>query len=622
MQSRVTACGTVTVGSWPNDKIGEDTAMQVNFDQAFEVRPSMLVQLAALDAQSPAHKRIETWASDITRKGFRLHVRTWADSTVWMVKVSWIASANPAQVQFGSLSATDVECRTPMSTGSRNPPAPVQFARPFSCTPDVSLGWSAVDASGEANLCLLAESRDVCSRGFSLDCTSWCPGSIAWSTTLAWIACSSPAALQTGAESFGSGSGGLKEAPIKSDEDRYVNVVFPRAFDNAPSVALALVGAEASHHAPVRIDTFADNVTSRGFRLHVRSWQDSVTLFAKVAWVATPTTLNVTTGRIASHSPPSMYSIQGAALGEGAMGVTHKAKHILDGQIYAVKTSKHPFNHHEESFRKELANLARLPRHNNLLRYYTSVIEANRVHIVTECLDAFNFRELVPTPDGLFPVKHHPKVVHCWITQLFDGLAAMHSAGLTHRDLHSENVMVLRDPRDGKRPSQANDAVRIIDFGAGKGCSNSFAPCPMSQELGLFQYASPERRRGLEVNDRDDVWAAGCHLLELSTGKVICQRSDCGPDGNDFATSPAAIRRAIEECGNTCCRDTASYVLVSERQYRPSAAAAHCFALMALRPQLPSCKLVDVDWPSKRKRAVSTGTGGRRKRCRATRYYK
>lgn len=616
MPAKMTACGTVTVGSWPNDRISEDTALQVNFDEVFDTVPSVVVQIAGLDAQSAKHKRIETWASDMTSAGFRLHVRTWADSITWMVKVSWIAS-NSTDVQLGTCSSRDVKRRTEEECVSDAPL--LQFPQPFPCTPDVSLAWAGLDASGDSNLCLLAETRGVCSRGFILDCTSWCPGSIAWSTTMAWIACSSPASMQTGTESFGSGCGEHVPDPIKRGFDRCIDVIFPRAFDAAPGVALALVGVDAASDVPVRIDTWVDKVTSKGFQLHLKSWENSLTHFARVAWVATPTCLGFTVERIASHSPPDKYIVQGPPLGQGWMGLTHRAKHRLDGQIVAVKTSKHPFADHEEYFRRELTNLAKLPHHNNLLRYYTSVIEANRIHIITEYLDAFNFAQLMPAPDGLFPCKHHPNAVLKWIGQVFDGLAHMHGAGMMHRDLHSENVMVLRDPHDGKRPSQEANAVRIIDFGGGKAFDPACGAQLMSQPGGIFQYLSPERRHGLGFDDRDDVWAGGIHLLELATGKAIRRRSGCGHDGEDFSTSPSEVQRAIQECGSIRCRELAHYVLVSERLDRPSAAQAHCFAGVALRPPTPSCVLVDTGRPAARKRAGSATGGGRRTRqCRAT----
>lgn len=437
---------------------------------------------------------------------------------------------------------------------------------------------------------------------------------------MAWIACSNPATLQTGTESFGPGGA------------RCVDVVFARGFDTAPSVTLALMGTEAAGNKPLRLDAWAENVTSTGFQLHFRSWADSVTLFAKVAWVATVDSVACTVERIASHSPPNDYIVQGSPLGEGVMGVIHKAKHKVDGQTYAVKTCKHPFDHHEESFRKELTNLARLPHHDNLLRFYTSVIEANRLHIVTEYLDAFSFSQLMPAPQGLFPSRHHPNAVLKWIGQMFDGLAHMHAVGLTHRDLHSENVMVCRDPHDAKRPSQEATAVRIIDFGVGKIFDAAGGPTLISQPAGLFQYASPERRSNCEFDERDDVWAGGCHLLELSTGKAIHLRTGCGPDGNDFALAPTEVQKAIQECSSVRCRETAQFVLMLERLQRPSAAEACSFTRLALRPPSPQLRpvacgaLVAVERPGSRKRAVSarSASGGARRtrQCRAAPYRK
>jgi serine/threonine protein kinase len=159
------------------------------------------------------------------------------------------------------------------------------------------------------------------------------------------------------------------------------------------------------------------------------------------------------------------------------------------------------------------------------------------------------------------------------MAQLFDGLAEMHKVGMVHRDLHGENVLVQRDP-DGM-PSVNPRAVRIIDFGGAK-VYNVLKPRQMSNLAGCMQYFSPERRRGDAFDDRDDVWAVGCHLTELVTGRVIRNRRGCGFEGVDFATSSKHIAEAISECGNSrCrCRQLAEAVLVMDRKKRPRAAAA------------------------------------------------
>mmetsp|Transcript_6557 Transcript_6557/g.10479 ORF Transcript_6557/g.10479 Transcript_6557/m.10479 type:complete len:628 (-) Transcript_6557:51-1934(-) len=608
--SRSTACGTLSLGSWPNDRIGEDTAVQVKFDEPFASVPEVEVMLAAIDAM-PMHKRLDTWASDVTCEGFRLHVRTWADSVTWMVKVSWIASTEHHHVQFGRSSSSNVTQR--ISEDSAENMNLVYFPHPMPCTPDVALGFTGVDASGDANLCVISEIGESCSRGIVQTSSAWRPQSIAWKLRTAWIASSSPAVLQTGTQAFGHGPdarAGDLEDPIVRDDARSIDVWFQKPFHSVPSVALALVGIDATSKKPLRIDTWTDSVTNEGFRLHVRTWENSELPFVKVTWLASATTKDITVEWLAPHSPPKEFVVLGAALGQGVNGVTHRAKHVLDGQIYAVKTCKHPFRDHEESLRRELENLARLPIHRNLLRYHTSMLEADRLHIVTECLDAFKFAELLPAPDGLYPSKHSHTAVLRWISQVLDGLAKMHSIGMVHRDLHSENVLVLRDPRNVKRPSQECDAVRIIDFGVGKVstvCKDSSKERMMSQSAGFYHYASPERRRGQPFNDRDDVWAVGCHLLELYTGRAIRKRSGCGRDGNDFALCPEVVRKAVQECTSARCRNAAGYLLLLDAHCRPSAASARDYIRAVLRPQMEVDRLGC-------KRSRQTSRGGRRVR--------
>jgi len=143
---------------------------------------------------------------------------------------------------------------------------------------------------------------------------------------------------------------------------------------------------------------------------------------------------------------------------------------------------------------------------------------------------------------------------------------------LVHRDLHSDNVLVEKAP-DGS-PSDAPTSVRIIDFGAAGLYGESMKPRLMSREAGWLQYFSPERRLGQPFDDRDDVWAAGCHLTELSSGTRVMQRNDCGPGGVDFSTSPAAVRLATSACTDSRCRQLSEYVLTFNRDLRPRATDA------------------------------------------------
>lgn len=69
--------------------------MEVKFGFTFDEAPHVVVQLAAVDASKGKGRRFETWASDESCEGFRLHARTWEDSVTWTLKVSWLATSEP-----------------------------------------------------------------------------------------------------------------------------------------------------------------------------------------------------------------------------------------------------------------------------------------------------------------------------------------------------------------------------------------------------------------------------------------------------------------------------------------------------------------------------------------------
>lgn len=556
-----TICGTVSIGTWPHEVISEDTAVEVKFGVTFDCVPAIVVQLAAIDAASANHKRISTWVSDESCEGFRLHTRTWDGSITWNVKVSWIASSEPCSVQMGTQWFGD----WPRHDVAEQEVRRVDFARPSPCVPDVAVGMAMIDAQGDQNLRIMSHSRSAKSTGFELSCGSKRP-STTWGIRLSWVASASPAALQCGCQEMGSNSD-----PIVEGASRRIKVSFGRAFDRPPAVALFLSGVDADFSKPTRIDTWADNVSSECFDLNVRSWEDSVLWFVKVAWVATPACATRSTVSCPIlHHPPAEYVVEGEPLGQGWWGVTHKARHQVDGQLYAVKTCKHSYRQHQALLREELQNLAKLPVHCNLLRYHTCILQSDQLHIVTEYLDAFKMSEVIPAPDGEFPCKHATATILRWMAQLTDGLEHMHKIGMLHRDLHGDNILIEKDVNGS--PSESPRAVRIIDFGVAK-VQDIFKPRQMSQQAGCWQYFSPERRRGEEFDDKDDVWATGCHLIELVSGHRIRKRKGCGLDGVDFPLCPAIVAKAVQECGKNRCRTVAESIFVPFRHRRPSAAA-------------------------------------------------
>ena len=147
--------------------------------------------------------------------------------------------------------------------------------------------------------------------------------------------------------------------------------------------------------------------------------------------------------------------------------------------------------------------------------------------------------------------------------QITEALDAAHARGIIHRDLKPANLKVRPD-----------GAVKVLDFGLAKAIEPTGAtPANVSQSptittpamtqhgviLGTAAYMSPEQARGKSVDKRTDIWAFGCVLYEMLTGRAafagattsdtIAGVLEREPNWDRLpASTPDAIRRLLRRC--------------------------------------------------------------------------
>ena len=205
-------------------------------------------------------------------------------------------------------------------------------------------------------------------------------------------------------------------------------------------------------------------------------------------------------------------------LGEGGMGAVYLATHQLLEKQVALKVLHGEFARKPdlvERFMQEAKSASRI-RHENVIDIsdFGSTPEG-LVFFAMELLKGHDLHEEIARArlaGQLLPWARSKKI----FLQICAALTAAHGHGIVHRDLKPENVYLvefLGEP----------DFVKLLDFGIAKLTELGEGERKLTRTGMLFgtpEYMSPEQARGENVDHRVDVYAMGCILFQLITGRV------------------------------------------------------------------------------------------------------
>lgn len=160
-----------------------------------------------------------------------------------------------------------------------------------------------------------------------------------------------------------------------------------------------------------------------------------------------------------------------------------------------------------ERFEREARSAAQL-HHPNVVTVHDQGVDAEHVFLVMELVDGGTLRDLLDERGRL----DAPTAIAV-AEQMLAALAAAHQAGLVHRDVKPENVLI------GRTGTPPTGVVKVADFGLVRAVASS-GNTSSSVILGTVAYLSPEQVTTGLAGERGDVYSAGIVLYEMLTGQA------------------------------------------------------------------------------------------------------
>src|SRR5262245_45657385 len=247
-----------------------------------------------------------------------------------------------------------------------------------------------------------------------------------------------------------------------------------------------------------------------------------------------------------------------AQIGEGGMGQVYRATDTRLKRQVAIKILPPALAVDADRlarFQREAEVLASL-NHPNIAAIYGLEDGGGMTALVMELVEGEDLAQRIAR--GAIPIDEALPIAK----QIADALEAAHEQGIIHRDLKPANIKVRPD-----------GTVKVLDFGLAKALepaggapnvtqSPTITTPAMTQAgmiLGTAAYMSPEQAKGLAADKRSDVWAYGCVLYEMLTGKRAFEGEDVSDTlavvlrgEPDWSALPTNVSPAIVELIRGC----------------------------------------------------------------------
>lgn len=253
------------------------------------------------------------------------------------------------------------------------------------------------------------------------------------------------------------------------------------------------------------------------------------------------------------------YQIE-SKLGEGGMGAVYLARNLQIGKPVAIKVLHGGLvadERVEARFTQEISVMSSLSHPNLITIQDAGIIPSSGIpYFVMEYLEARSLDHILKE-NGPLGIEQVQAVLY----QVADALAHAHKKGVVHRDLKPANVLLLK--------SEGQYFVKVVDLGIAKAIRPDGAAAELEltrtgEVFGSPQYMSPEQCNGEPQDRRTDIYAFGCLIYAVLTGKppfvrrtaietIVSQVNDEPPPFSQYETlagQPLAL--ALEPIACRC----------------------------------------------------------------------